>query len=54
MELLLLRRFRVKLSVFYNFCFLQGIRFVVNISHYEKSIDPICYAPVLLLSARII
>lgn len=53
MELLLLKHFPAKLSIFYNFCFDQGVRFVVNISHYEKISYPICHTPVLLLPARI-
>jgi hypothetical protein len=43
MEPLLLKHFLVKLSVFYNFCFDQGIRFVVNIHNYEKIIIRIVY-----------
>jgi hypothetical protein len=54
MELLLLKRFLAKLSVFYNFCFDQGIRFVVSIFNYEKISYAICHDPVLLLSTRIV
>ncbi|SDN18704.1 hypothetical protein SAMN05421820_106416 [Pedobacter steynii] len=54
MELLLLKHFLFKLSVFYNFCFDQGTRFVVNIHNYEKISHAACHNPVLLLSARIV
>lgn len=42
MVLLLLKHFLAKLSIFYNFCFDQGARFVVKISNYEKITSLIC------------
>lgn len=54
MELLHLKHFPAKLSVFYNFCCDQGIRFVVKMNNYEKISYPTCHGPFLLLSARIV
>ena len=51
MAALLLKRFPAKLSVFYNFCVVQQIRFVIWMNHYEKISYTICDDPVLLFSA---